>query len=352
MTSFADYSFFIYNSIILIPLAGILFKVKDRNTALFLYTLIFFFGAIRFDVGPDYYSYYQSFKASNYMLVSPPWDYKIYIFLADYLYDFEYGFPILTSFYLAITLMFLFLSLNRENNLIFGLFIFIAFGFMFDSFDRIRQMASVAFFLWSMKFVINGDFKKYTLALFIGSFLHVSAVLLLPFYFILRSRHSFTVLLGLVLVVGAVSILGEGKHIHSTLYNLVPFYSEKYANTAFITTSASLGLGYVFNIAIMLAGVLCYRGHVFYKNGILVGLLIYITASGNLNLERFSAYFTFISVVVFNPDYIKANYKFFNFIAVILFISFFQAEIKRNYFDYNTIFSSEFQNKVFVQRYY
>ncbi len=56
--------------------------------------------------------------------------------------------------------------------------------FFFWSMNGMRQFGAVAIWLYALRFLINRNFKWYVLTLGLGSLLHLSALLLIPLYFV------------------------------------------------------------------------------------------------------------------------------------------------------------------------
>ncbi|ANO34983.1 hypothetical protein A6E01_17565 [Vibrio breoganii] len=78
-----------------------------------------------------------------------------------------------------------------SDNIFLTVFLYITLGFFLFGFNAARQSITVALFLFSVKFIINRDFTKYTFVILIGFFFHKSIILCLPCYFLYRKVLSF-----------------------------------------------------------------------------------------------------------------------------------------------------------------
>lgn len=67
-----------------------------------------------------------------------------------------------------------------------SLFIFIALGIYTFHFNGVRQAITMAIFLFSYRFIISGELKKYLLLLFCAFLIHKSIIVMLPFYWFFR----------------------------------------------------------------------------------------------------------------------------------------------------------------------
>ena len=152
--------------------------------ALILFGLL---AGLRWNVGTDYMNYLKNYLAiQNY---------------GYYIYELESGFYSLTlilaksgfhfSFYFGfiafLQISFVYLSFKNERYLypFLGLVIIFAPHFL-GWMDGMRQMLVATIFLWSVKFIYNRNFIKFSIIIFSCYFIHRSSVFLLFFYFIPR----------------------------------------------------------------------------------------------------------------------------------------------------------------------
>lgn len=209
---------------------------------LILFVVLFIFLALR-DVGTDLPVYKEIFQYSN----------------TDYAesYGIEPGFLFLnrmirfcTSNENVAILLFSFLSIyfvykiiehySDEIDLSLALFGFVSM-FYFQSFSLLRIYLVTYFLCYTFKFMMNGDFKKYTLCIFFGALFHYSALLmLLPvFFYIIYQWNKKIFLLGIFFLLVGFSI--------SLQYLFLLNIFERYSTYAEGEVENGMGFGQVLN---------------------------------------------------------------------------------------------------------
>ncbi|MDY0193881.1 MAG: EpsG family protein [Aliarcobacter butzleri] len=162
-----------------------------KNTKLyyiiFLYFLILFAG-LRYNIGVDYQSYIDFFN----LILSGQDIYMedSFILLVKFI-NFIGGTEQLLFFiyaFLTITFTSKFIEYFSQNKVL-SLYIYFTFAvFYFASFNGVRQALAVAIFVYSIKFIIEKNLLKYILFIVIATFIHKTAILMLPLYFILNKK--------------------------------------------------------------------------------------------------------------------------------------------------------------------
>lgn len=107
------------------------------------------------------------------------------------------------------------------------LVLYLGFGNYFDSFNVIRQVIVGGVLVLSMQYIIKSEFWKFLIIDLIFSTIHISALLMIPFYFLLRSKPgikttSIQCILILLFSIGFYRILNvfdttffDGKYFNS-----------------------------------------------------------------------------------------------------------------------------------------
>src|SRR5690625_2779375 len=165
------------------------------------FTLLFFFSAFRGDFNPDYTNYTTIFQLINsYSFIDA---FKVGI-------DIEFGFLLFNRLigvfssnviYLFIITSFVILigfyhQFNRYSASIWlSVLLFVTAGSFYASFNITRQMLAVAIIFAGSKYLYERKFFKYLLIVFSAFLFHKSALIMIPFYFILNFRIKFRNLL-------------------------------------------------------------------------------------------------------------------------------------------------------------
>ena len=196
---------------LLIIVSNILFY-KKSNFNLFGYTILFgslfLLSVIRdISVGRDFQYYADSFK----MIGQYPFHHWKSQFILS---KNEYGWYIMNKFFylygtfFLYTLCFYFVMyflifksiLDKSSIPLFSLLIYFFCGFYFASFNIMRQVLVFSLFLYAIRFIESGEFYKYSTILIVGALFHISALFLIPLYFIKNIKWSRTALIILILV--------------------------------------------------------------------------------------------------------------------------------------------------------
>lgn len=93
-------------------------------------------------------------------------------------------------FFMCIAFIVLVLSyssiIQYSQFIVFSLFLFLMLGFYTFHFNGVRQSITIAIFIYSIRFIINGNFQRYLVCILIGFLIHKSMLICLPFYYFFR----------------------------------------------------------------------------------------------------------------------------------------------------------------------
>ncbi|UTW10631.1 EpsG family protein [Marinobacterium rhizophilum] len=177
--------------------------------ALFVFAFV---SGIRFQVGVDHFAYLK-----NYLMLQNS---------NVFLFEKEFGFDAITS---------LFVSLGFHFSFYFGFFAFLQIFFIYRAFKNerylypflgvviifgphylswmngIRQMLVATIFVYSIQFIVQKNFLKYTATIFLASLIHQSALILLPLYFLpqrdyFKSRGVLVFLVFITIYIGTTNV--------------------------------------------------------------------------------------------------------------------------------------------------
>ena len=129
----------------------------------------------------------------------------------------------LFGFFTLLTWLFFTSAFKNYSHLFaLGLFFTICNGFLLWSFNGVRQSVAIMIFFYATKFVMSGDWKKYTIWMCVAMLFHYSAILMLPVYlfrYVAFNRVAFMVLFAL-----SIGFLGNDIFVEilkSTLISIV-----------------------------------------------------------------------------------------------------------------------------------
>ena len=175
------------------------YKNERILPALFLLLLIFV-GAFRYDVGRDYMSYVDIFEGVKGSRAG------IGAQLLNTGCKAVGGTSQLMFFIVAVLTLSLFYKAMKmySSEIMLSLFIFLCFGQMYlNTFNTIRQCFAAAVFMYSIQFIVKRKWKQYFLLILLACTFHVSAIVLIPLYWVLNKTWSWKT----VLAMGAFFVL-------------------------------------------------------------------------------------------------------------------------------------------------
>ncbi len=100
------------------------------------------------------------------------------------------------SFFYAIVVNILFIRfIYRHKSPILIFLVYISSSYYTQQANLVRQMMAASIFLYATKFIIEKNIFKYIVGIFIASLFHVSALILIPIYFIIDRNYNKFILI-------------------------------------------------------------------------------------------------------------------------------------------------------------
>jgi len=91
----------------------------------------------------------------------------------------------------ALVCILTFSAINQvSKNKVLSLFVFLFLGFYTFHFNGARQAIAMALFIYSIKYILTGNAKKYALIVFVGFLFHKTMLITVPFYFLFRLKFT------------------------------------------------------------------------------------------------------------------------------------------------------------------
>ena len=116
--------------------------------------------------------------------------------------------------------------MQLSKNKVLSVFIFLFLGFYLYHFNGARQAIAMAFFLYSIKYILNGNIKKYVLIVFVGFLFHKTMLITAPFYFLFR--RDFTPKIVMIIVFSTI----VAAFSMSSLVEFATEFDSRYKNYA------------------------------------------------------------------------------------------------------------------------
>jgi hypothetical protein len=356
-------TFFIYNLILLI---SVFFAWISENTKhyeklfiTFSFFTILIISCLRFDIGYDYDHYAHTFKEVYYNTIYNTdilnrislyyWICRLFSFSSK-------GYIFVIGIYSFFTLYFLFNALTYRKILSGGIFIFVTYNMLFVSFDQIRQTLAIVIFIYSIKYVEQKKLKSYLFYMLLACTVHLSAIAVLPFYFINKLEKPKLRIWAVIIpifIFGYYSGLWEA--IREAFFKIIPYYNfyaqyQNQLNSAKL--NSNIGVAYLVVVSLLLLWLLKKHNKPIFFYTTAFGLIFYLFASNNLNLWRFANYFLFYQAISI-PVVIQQNKNIFSLIRIFFVFTaliIFQMNIMnspRGTSPYQSILSKNFKKEIF-----
>lgn len=185
-------------------------KLVSRKYKMFVPMCFMFFitfmAAFRYQIGSDYQAYEKMFYDVGWETSYIELSFRIIvIFLREWGFDFQALFvvyAVLTAlfswkgikYYLpakSLSLKILFMTISQPS-------------LYWISLSGMRQALAMAIFFWCSKYIVERKFFKYIFGIFLATFFHLSAVVLIPYYWVVHKsfdkyQHIILVLICIIL---------------------------------------------------------------------------------------------------------------------------------------------------------
>ncbi|MBN2612407.1 MAG: EpsG family protein [Bacteroidales bacterium] len=340
-------AFILYNLALIVPLFFYLTRNNTRWSKWIVLGMLAIMGVLRYDIGWDYNGIVE------YFFLVPGNDYSIF-FKEPFLFGlckvfsgWSRGFIGVFAVYYLLTLFFFYKALNYHQVVHEGLVFFITLGYLFITFDQVRQSLAISIFLFSLKFIAQREFPKFLICAFLAANAHFSALFVIPFYWILNARLKPWVYI--IVTVGMIVLyyLDFWATIREPLFSIIPYYN-KYAERPeyLLSKEATTGIGVLFFITFNSIIIFYHKliDNRIVVNAVFVGLILFLFASGNLNITRISYYFSFALVITTALLLKNASSNLFRAIVLAVTLLWLQGLIYSNHAGcgiYKSIFTKE-----------
>ena len=157
-------------------------------------TALFAAAALRSSVGYDYNSYavmyldYMTFTPDEIAHTRIEKGYAlINKLLADYIPDYRIIFVLAAAFFAAVFSVCICRYCKKPY---LGFAFLLTFGVYFNSLNFLRQMIAAAIVLYALRYIKRDQFFRYVIIVLFASCFHLSALIMIPFFFILKIRMT------------------------------------------------------------------------------------------------------------------------------------------------------------------
>ncbi|MBQ5329725.1 MAG: EpsG family protein [Oscillospiraceae bacterium] len=275
--------------------------------------------AVRYDVGMDYLSYkriFEGFEVTGEHVNSSRLEkgyYMIQSILASRFDDYRIMFGLWAFIFSAAAAYWIYKNSSRPEV---SATAFIMFGAYFYSMNFLRQVTAAFIVLYAMDCIKKNDFVRYVVMILFASCFHWSALILIPFYFILKIRLQpilltvYFLLAGLLLTFSWDLIyIARGLWEGAGVKNYLSYLYETSMEMKF-----GVFLFYLFGYAMLFAFMFFFRRKLYEKdkmNIVYMSCMLFVVmfefwGAKHAILSRFALYFVLPSILGLLPDALTA----------------------------------------------
>lgn len=147
--------------------------------------------ACRIAVGNDYWVYRDNFKLiAQDRHVSYEFGFRQIVKWMQMLFGYDNYLPIFALFSFLTVLFFAKALHDQASDYALSLFLLLTGGYYFNSLNSVRYYLALAMALYSMKYVLRGEYGKFILWIVTGAMFHKSVLLVIPVYLVARLHGS------------------------------------------------------------------------------------------------------------------------------------------------------------------
>ncbi len=272
---------------------------------LIIFVLLFAVSALRLNVGNDYLKYVE-FMHLVYSRAYVPTEigFNALAYIVYTLCGFENYLLVFAIFAFATIAFFMKAMYEQSEWFTYSFILFMLLGYYFQSLSTVRYYLALSIALYSIRYVISGDWPRFVLLVVLGALFHKSLLVVLVLYPLARLRWKRWMYATLI-------VLGISCLFLKDIYlKIVIFLYPSYKNTEYLTGGTS-AVNILRCAAILLFSIWLYRDHIkgnrifeFYFICNVMGLVLYVFGSFLPIISRIGYYLT-ITHVLFIPALIR-----------------------------------------------
>lgn len=264
----------------------------------------------RVNTGNDYNGYINKFHDAFYNIhvVTEP-GFNIITKLCYWFTGSEAYLLVFAVFAIATVFIFLLAMYKDSKEFFMTFFLFMAFGYYFQSLNTVRYYLALALVLYSMGFVMDRKYVRFIIIVLIATCFHKTAIVAIPIFILARLEYKRW-MYGIIALAGISGLIFKSQYMKLFL-KIYPTYVNEKENL--MSGSATL-INVLRTMAVLILAILLYRKCVvnkennFYFNLNFFALILYSCFSFVPYLSRIGYYLT-ISQIYFIPNLLMSVSK-------------------------------------------
>ena len=284
--------------LVLLTLSGLTVNKRRKKKILikFIYLILFFVSAFRYNLATDYSAYVDMFYevSINDNKIYPEYSYKLF---SEILRNLSFDYQSIFVIYTIICIYFLYKAAkywsNANENIELIVVCFFALGFIdgfWESMNTIRQTAAALVILYGSRFLYEKKHFKFLCYVTLSVFFHYSAIICISMLLLPLKIKNKKILVTLCASSFFIKYLG----IEQALYFIFSIIGRgtSYINLA-ATTGSGIGIVYIISLFVFSSIFLDYRDskNVFCNTMFLYGVIVKFVFINFDVIGRFSQYF-------------------------------------------------------------
>lgn len=273
---------------------------------------VFILSAIRYMVGTDYSSYaslYRYFDFAEAEEVSGLAHEKGFAVTLDIINEFADSYVAMFAFAAFVIAVGVAVYIYRySDNICISAISFLLFGLFFYSMNFVRQFIAAVILLYAIRYIHSGSFLRYLLVVLFASAFHWSALLMIPFYFILKIRLE-------PLVLAAYGVFSVMLFIFSddiVNFGISIFYT-KYQGDYTPDINSGVSFYYAVGYGILFIAAFLFRERLYkrdpansiYINCLFFAVLFELLGFRHAMLSRFALLFIIPGCLILVPEMVR-----------------------------------------------
>lgn len=160
-------------------------QMCNRVCLLSVFLILFALSACRLNVGNDYAKYVEFMHLVNCdSYVPTEIGFNLLVKMVYGLSGFENYLLVFAVYAFVTVLLFLLAMYEQSDDFPLTFFLFMMLGYYFQTFSTVRYYLALAAALYSMKFVLRGQWGRFLILILLGSTFHKSLLVVVPLYFL------------------------------------------------------------------------------------------------------------------------------------------------------------------------
>lgn len=160
-------------------------QMCNRVCILSVFLILFTLSACRLNVGNDYAKYVEFMHLVNCdSYVPTEVGFNLLVKMVYGLSGFENYLLVFAVYAFATVLLFLLAMYEQSDDFALTFFLFMMLGYYFQTFSTVRYYLALAAALYSMKFVLRGQWGRFVALILLGSTFHKSLLVVIPLYYL------------------------------------------------------------------------------------------------------------------------------------------------------------------------